>query len=442
MNKLRTILFFLFLLIPFTVRAVQAADDSSLALVLTMDGPITQAMREYLGRGIRTAGQRGAEVIILQLNTPGGDTNSMNEMVQEIRNSSIPVVVYVWPRGAWAGSAGTVITLAGHVAAMAPETAIGAASPVSAEGQDLTETLEAKTKEILQATVRSLAERRGSEAVSLAEATISQAKAVSSNEALEAGLIDFIADDLDDLLTQLEGQTVETIEGPYTIHTEGIVTEALSMTLIEQILLMLTDPNILLILMGIGVQAILIEISSPGGWVAGFIGAICLALAAYGLGVLTVNWFGLIFIAIAFVLFILDIKAPTHGALTVAGVGSFIMGALVLFNSPGTPSFQRVSLPLVIIVGIILGLTFAVILAFALRAMRAPVRTGQESIVGKTGTAKTNIADEGQVQVFSELWTAELVEGERPIKKGERIEVVSVEGLRVQVRHARANRRK
>ncbi len=423
----------LFLVAAFSQPA-QAASDAPLALVLDMDGAIFPAMKEYLARGIRTAGQQDAEVLIIQLNTPGGDVNVTIEMVQEIRASRVPVVVYVAPRGAWAASAGTIITLAGHAAAMAPETTIGAASPVGGEGEDLGETMETKVKEIMKATVRSLAERRGEDAVELAEATIEESKAVSSNEALEIGLVDFIAKDLDDLLDQLDGFTVETVDGSVTLHTQNAVVEDIGMTLIEQLLLMLTNPNIVVLLLSIGVQAILIEISSPGGWVAGFIGAVCLALAAYGLGVLSVNWFGIAFLIIAFVLFILDIKAPTHGALTVAGVGSFIVGALVLFNSPGTPTFQRVSLPVVILVGIMTGATFAVILGFALRALRRPVRTGQESLAGQIGVAKTAVNPDGQVQAAGELWSAVLADGSEKIRKGDKVEVVAVEGLKLRVK--------
>ncbi len=163
------------------------------------------------------------------------------------------------------------------------------------------------------------------------------------------------------------------------------------MILIEQLLQLLVDPNFVFILLSIGVQAILIELSSPGGWVAGFVGMVCLALAAYGLGILPVNWFGLAFIVIAFVLFIVDIKAATHGGLTAAGIGSFIVGALVLFNSPGTPRFQQVSLPLVILVGLITGVSFAVIVGFALQARKKPVITGQEGMVGQGGYAVTDL---------------------------------------------------
>jgi membrane-bound serine protease (ClpP class) len=204
---------------------------------------------------------------------------------------------------------------------------------------------------------------------------------------------------------------------------------------IEQILAVLTNPNIVFILLTIGVQAILIEISSPGGWVAGFIGVVCLSLAVYGLGVLPVNWFGLIFLATAFVLFVLDIKAPTHGALTAAGVASLVIGALVLFNSPVTPEFQRVSVPLVIISSLLTGGIFAAILAFALRAQKTPVRMGQESLIGKVGTVRQEIpaVGSGQVQVASEFWTAELAEGDSPLMPGTRVKVVSVQGVRLRV---------
>ena len=198
--------------------------------------------------------------------------------------------------------------------------------------------------------------------------------------------------------------------------------------------MLLTDPNIAFLLIAIGVQAVLIEISSPGGWVAGFIGVVCLTLATYGLGVLPVNYFGFIFIATAFILFILDIKAPTHGALTAAGVASFIVGALVLFNSPGTPQFQRVSVPLVIATGLSLGALFFGILLFALRALHVPVSVGVESFAGKIGTVRSWDEASGQVQLESELWSAESVNESEKIGKGDKVEVVEVSGIRLKVK--------
>jgi membrane-bound serine protease (ClpP class) len=423
-----------FTLTMFLLQPVHAAASGPVALLLTINGAITPATQEYLARGIQTAEQNGAEVVILQLNTPGGGLDPMQKMAQNIRASRVPVVVYVSPRGAWAASAGTVITLAGHAAAMAPETAIGAASPVGSQGADLPTTEQTKVKEAMKALVRSYTERRGAEATALAEATIESAKAVSATEALKAHLVDFIASDTTDLLNQLDGYIVQMSDGPRTLHTSGAVTENLTMSLIEQLLQLLVDPNFVFILLSIGVQAILIELSSPGGWVAGFVGMVCLALAAYGLGILPVNWFGLAFLIIAFVLFIVDIKAATHGGLTAAGIGSFIVGALVLFNSPGTPQFQRVSLPLVILVALIIGISFAIIVGFALRAMKKPVITGQEGMRGQTGIARTDINPTGQVQSGAELWTAVLAEGQGRIRKGENVEVVKVEGLTLKVK--------
>jgi membrane-bound serine protease (ClpP class) len=391
-------------------------------------------MLGYLERGLSSAELQGAEALILILDTPGGSIDLMNEFVQVIRNSSTPVVVYVAPRGAIAGSAGTVITLAGHASAMAPETAIGAASPVGSEGEDLGETIEAKEKNILKALVRSLAEERGEEAVQVAEETIESAHAVTANEAYQIGLVDFIADNVPDLLEQLDGFQVTTIDGAVTLDTTDALVIPFDPTFIESLLGVLTNPNIVFLLLTVGVQAILIELSSPGGWIAGFIGAACLALAAYGLGVLPVNWFGLIFLAIAFILFILDIKAPTHGALTAAGVASLIVGSLVLFNSPGTPSFLRVSVPLVIGVSLATAGMFFAILMVALQAQRAPARMGKESLLGRTGSARSAISPIGTVQLGGELWTSELADGQGPIPKGSQVEVIEVKGVRVIVR--------
>ena len=417
-------------------RSARAQDDAPVALVLTLDGPLTPSMFEYMKRGLRSAERSQAEVVIFRLNTPGGSIDLMNSMVQEMRASEVPVVVYVAPRGAIAGSAGTVITLAGHAAAMAPETAIGAASPVGGEGQDLGETIEAKQKNILKATVRSLAENRGPEAIRLAEETIESAEAASAREAQDVGLVDFIANDLDQLLDQLDGLTVETATGEATLNTRNATVTDFNPTMIEEILDTLTNPNIVFLLLTIGVQAILIEISNPGGWVAGFIGVVSLVLATYGLGVLPVNWVGLIFLAVAFILFVLDVNAPTHGALTAAGVGSLIIGALVLFNSPGTPQFFRVSVPLVIGTSLGTAVIFFTILTFALRAQRAPVRTGQEALAGKTGVARSEIKPDhpGSVQLGGELWTAEMADGDEPIPQGARVEVVRAQGIRLYVR--------
>jgi membrane-bound serine protease (ClpP class) len=415
-------------------RPVRAQTGASQALVLTADGPLTPSMLEYIRRGIRTAEQDGAELMVIELNTPGGDINLMNNIVTAIRASSVPVVVYVAPSGAMAGSAGTLITLAGHASAMAPETIIGAASPVGASGADLGQTEAAKQKEALVATTQTLTENRPAQATQLAAEMINNAKAVPASQALQVGLIDFIANNISDLMRQLNGFTVTTATGQRTLNTTGIVITSLSPTFIEQVLSALTDPNIVLLLLNVGVAAILIEISSPGGWIAGFVGVVCLALATYGLGILPVNWFGLIFLVLAFVLFILDIKAPTHGALTAAGVGSLIVAALVLFNSPNVPSFQRVSIPVAVGSSLMTGGLFFGILIYALRAHQAPLRTGAQILVGRSGTVTVDLNPRGQVQLGGELWTAESADAGVSLPRGTRVKVEQVSGVKLMVR--------
>lgn len=417
-----------------SVAVVSAQSGAPLAITMPVEGPIVQPMLDYINRGIRTAEQLDAEVLVIELNTPGGNVGTMLEIIEAMGNSRVPVVVYVSPRDAQAASAGALITMAGDVSAMAPRTVIGAASPVDSSGGDIESTMERKIKEDLKAKVRGLMEGRSEEAVQLAEAMVEDAVAVTANEALEVGLIDFIADDTEDLLQLLDGVQVDVRGETRTLNTDDIETRELDMSLIEFLLLILIDPNISFLLLAIGVQAIYIELSSPGGWFAGFLGAVCLTMAVYGLGVLPINWFGLIFMVIAFVLFVLEVKTPTYGALTVAGVASFIVGALVLFNSPGTPQFQRVSVPLVVGMGIFLGLVSFGVIMFAVRAQRSPVRIGMESMLGQSGTAITFQRGAGQVQVGSEQWSAEKSPDSKTIRKGDAVEVVEVRGLRLIVR--------
>ncbi|MDX1600355.1 MAG: nodulation protein NfeD [Anaerolineales bacterium] len=401
---------------------------------LRAEGPITPAMAEYLERGIRLAEEDNAEALVFQLDTPGGAIDTMNRMVQAIRGSRVPVIVYVAPRGAIAGSAGTVITLAGHAAAMAPETAIGAASPVGGQGEDLGETIEQKAKEILKATVRSLAARRGEDAVELAEATIEEARAASAEEALEVGLVDLIADDLQELLLQIDGTTVEVAGAERTLNTRDAAVVEVDQSFIEQLLQAMTNPALVFLLLAVGVQSVLIELSNPGGWIAGFVGVVCLALAGYGLGILPVNWFGLIFVVTAFVLFLLEISTPTYGALAAAGLGSLILGALVLFNSPGAPGFLRVSIPAVVSIALLTGGTFLLIVGFALRAQRKPATTGAEGLVGRTAVVRSRLAPSGTVRIAGELWAAELEDGAPEQEVDEQVEVVGVDRLRLIVK--------
>jgi len=418
------------------VNPVQSQSEAEIPLVILLkyEGPVTPVLYEYIERGIETARDRNAAAIVLELNTPGGSVDLMNKVVSSIRNSPVPVVVYVAPRNAMAASAGTVITLAGHMSAMAPETTIGAASPVGSQGEDIGKTMESKTKEMLKANVRALAANRSLDAIHLAEETIDSAKAVTVDEAINAGLIDIKADDIPDLLNQLDGKIVRVGNTDLELETTSAEIDEVPYTLTEQILKTLVNPNLIFLFLAVGIQAILIELSNPGAWVPGFIGVSSLLLAIYGLGILPVNWFGILFMILAFVLFVLEIKTPTLGGLTIAGAVSFITGALILFNSLRIPGFPTVSVPLVIGTGIFIALSFLGIVSFAIKAQRSPIRIGKESLPGKTGIVTVDLDPSGQVQVAGELWSAALSGKERYLERGSRIEVVRVHGLQLIVR--------
>ncbi len=409
-----------------------AAQSGGEALVITLTGPLTPIHVLYLERTLALASADQAQVVILQLNTPGGQITLMDQLVAQIRASAVPVVVFVSPRGATAGSAGTLITLAGHAAAMAPESVIGAASPVGGQGEDLYSTLETKIKEDLKAHIRALTAQRPPAAVALAEAMIEDAKAATATEAYAVGLVDYLADDVPDLLRQLDGVTLTTLDGAaHTLATTGLPVQTAGPSLIELLLNILTNANVVFVLLMLGALLIVTELSSPGGWVAGFLGVVCLLLAFYGLGVLPVNWFGLLFIALAFVLLVLEVNAPTHGALAAAGVGALIVGALVLFNSPGAPSFTRVSVPLVVGVALALAAAVIALMTFGLRAQRAPVASGVQSLIGQVGEVRTPES----VYIAGEMWSAEPAEGEpADLEPGQKVVVAAIKGLKLLVK--------
>ena len=414
--------------------SADARVDDPRVVTVRLEGPLTPVWREVLQRGIDLADQNNAEALIVELNTTGGSIDLMNELIAMMLHSPVPVVVYVTPDGSMAASAGTLLVMAGDVSAMSPTSIIGAASPVGAQGEDIAATEDTKIKEALKATARSLATDRGSEAITLLELAIDEAKAASADEALQAGLIDIIAVDRQDLLTQLDGRTVMVDGEERTLLTSGADVIETPITAVENVLNLIANPNILFLLLAIGVQAILIEISHPGGWVAGFVGATMLAFSIYGLGLLPVNWLGLLFMGIAFVLYILDIKAPTHGALTITGTASFIAGGLILFNSARVPNYANVSTGLVIGWGIFLGLSFFAVVMLAVRAMKTPIATGRESMVGREGYAVTEVKPSGIVQVAGEQWSATLAKDSKPIAKKDRVVVTEVQGVKMVVK--------
>ncbi len=412
------------LMVALLAQPVQAGHR---VVLLTVEGAITPSTADYIERGLRRAEEMGAAALLIRLDTPGGDVGATLEIMQSFENAAVPVIVYVAPRGAQAMSAGTYITLAAHAAAMTPHTTIGAAHPVGQEGEDLPATLDEKLVNALVGRMNVITRRRGEEAVAWAERAVRESIVATDEEALEIGLVDVVADDVDALLTKLDGHEVETVNGSIALALRGAEVVEIPPSPLERLLHFLTDPNVVAILLVVGVQAILIELSAPGGWVAGFLGTLSLVLAAYGIGILPVNWLGMAFIVIAFVLFILDIKAPTHGALTLAGTGSLIAGLLVFFNAPPGSPYGKVSVPLVIALSSISAAIFAFLVVKVVQTYRKPPVTGREGLLHAEGITKTALKPEGIVFVQGERWQARSLVG--PLPRGTKVRVAGREGF-------------
>jgi membrane-bound serine protease (ClpP class) len=423
-------LFLITSLLPFRAAAAQASSE---IVLLSASGPVSPVMESYIKRGIAEADQRNAEAIILTLNTPGGSVGTTLNIVQAIRASDVPVIVYVSPRGAMAASAGLLITLSGHASAMAPDTAIGASSPVGSQGEDLNKTLQQKEEEYLSAQARSLAERRGQDAVTLASEAVTDARAVSASEALKARLVDFSADTLDDLIKQLEGFKVEVNGKTQVLRVASAARVSIDINPVEGILKVLTDPNIVFLLLSMGPLLILIEAYTPGGWVAGASGVICLGLALYGLGVLPINWLGLVFIGLAFVLLALEAHATSHGLLTTAAIACLSFGGVILFSDPQLAPFGSLSIPLVIGQSVLLGGISLFFVYKVLQSRKLRVTTGAEGMIGQTGRVTKDIDPEGMVLIWGERWQA-VSENGQPIRSGETVEVARMAGMRLTVR--------
>ncbi|MBN1221512.1 MAG: nodulation protein NfeD [Anaerolineae bacterium] len=422
---------FITLLLFAAVVLAQEGNEDKKVLVIDVEGPVTPVMVSYIERAIEDADARDAEALVMRLNTPGGSVDLTREIIQTMIASDVPVVVYVWPPGGFAASAGTFITLAGHAAAMAPNTSIGAASPVDMSGESIDETMRAKLENILVAEIKGLSNRRGEEAIEWAQGAITEAKAANAQEALEIGVIDFIAEDLDDLLAQLDGFTVNVQGSEVTLSTQDVGIGFIESTALEDLLAIITNPTIALLLISIGGLAIMYEIINPGGYMSGVIGAILLLIGLYGIGQLPVNYAGLALIILAFALFAAEVFTPTFGALTATGVIAFIIGGVILFN---TAEFAY-RLPLPSIIGISIAL--AAIVAFGFRkviqAMKRQPTTGQEGLVGAIGTVKVALEPQGNVLVWGERWHA-ISEDNQPILPGQRVQVTKVDGFRLKVK--------
>jgi membrane-bound serine protease (ClpP class) len=321
--------------------------------------------------------------------------------------------------------------MAGHVAAMAPNTSIGAASPINADGSDINETLRSKEQNILVADIKGLVERRGEKAIKWAEEAITKAKAANSKEALEIGIIDFVASDLDDLLEQMDGFAVELQGETVTLDTADAQVSFLEATTIERFLSVLASPTIALMLISFGSLAIVYEIINPGGYMSGIVGAILLLIGFYGVGQLPVNYAGLTLIILGIGLFIAELFTPTFGALTAGGVISFIVGGLILFN---TNEFAY-QLPLTSVIGmpVFMALVFAFGFRKVMQSRQLQAVTGAEGLIGSKGTVKVALDPHGTVLVWGERWQA-TSEGGETIPVGERVQVTAREGFRLKVK--------
>jgi len=351
-----------------------------------------------------------------------------------ILNADVPVVVYISPRGARAASAGVYITYASHVAAMAPNTHLGAATPVAigegGEAVDLPDEMQRKLEEDALAGLRASAQERGRN-VEWGERAIREGASATANEAVELGVVEIIADDLPDLLRQLDGRSVRLASGrTQTLQTAGATVQDRPMSFLSRFLMIITEPTVAYLLLGAGLLGLWVEITNPGISLPGVLGGVCIILGLYALGTLAVNWAGVLLIVFAFVLFTFDLFAPTHFVLTTGGVVAFVVGSLLLFNS-SSPDLRIELWTIALLSGIIVLLVVVSLILALLRRHRGAV-SGSESLVGMIGVVRQRLDPAGQVFVDGALWQARCEQG--PLEVGTPVEIVAVDGLLVHVR--------
>ncbi len=417
------------------------AQDSQRHVMLgEVDGIINPVTQRYIRRVIQAGERDRAQAVIIRLDTPGGLLDSTRLIVEDMLNARVPTVVFVAPRGARAASAGTFITAAAHLAVMAPGTNIGAASPVGAGGEELPETLANKATQDAAALMRAIAQERGRNVEKLEE-TVLQATSFAATEAVELGVVNFMADDLEDLLQKLDGQTVTLDTGPVTLNTLGAEVRRANKSLVDSFLDFISDPNISFLLFSLGGLGVVIELLNPGLVLPGVLGAISLILAFLAFGNLPVNWAGVALLGLAAVLFVLELQVSGFGILGVGALISFLLGGFLLFFQFGTPS---PTLPRIGVSWWVLGSTAGVmaliggwVLWTAYQSRHAP---GEEKLstrlVRAVGTVTSDLAPRGTVHVGSEVWTAVAEDG-NVILAGERVRVVGMEGLTLKVTRAR-----
>jgi membrane-bound serine protease (ClpP class) len=406
---------------------------------VVLDRNIDNVSSRFLSRALTSEAARDAELVIVRLDTPGGLVSATREMVGDIFSSRVPVVVFVAPEGARAASAGTFIAAAAGITAMAPATNIGAASVVGGQGEDLPETLGKKATQDAVSFLRSIADRRGRNREALA-ATVLDAKAYSAEEALDAGIIDLISNDLHDLLRQLDGSTVPVRDGDKTVHTDGVSLRFVELNFFERVLAFLSDPSVAFLLLSLGGLGIVVELIHFGSVVPGVLGAVMLVLGFAGVGQLPFSWAGVALIVLAMVFFFVEAQAPGIGFFGVLGTVALILGGLFLvgfFGSPelpGSPTL-RVNRWAVLGIGVAAGAA-VVLLAWQLqRARRMPgyiSPVSREAMIGQVARVTKRLEPKGEVQLASEFWEAALPPGQRA-DEGTPVRIVDVNGYRLDV---------
>ncbi len=404
-------------------------DESRKVVVLEVDGTIVPVIAQYIDRGIDLAEETGASACVIKLNTPGGLLSATEDIVSSIMNADVPVITYVSPKGAWAASAGTFITLASHVAAMTPGTTIGAAHPVAGGDQEIPEDQMKKITEFSAKWMRTIAEDRNRNAEE-AELAVTESKSFTDTEALEADIIDLRAESLESLLEQIDGTEVALASGRTVIlATAGATAETAEMTPFEKFLHTVTDPNVAYILFTLATIGLITEISSPGLIVPGVVGGICLILAFYSLGVLDAYWGGMALMLLAMGLFVAEYFTASFGILTAGGVAALVLGSIILFSrTPGVEVDTR--LIALVTAG---AATFGVfVLGAIIRGQRRPKVTGSEGMLQGLAIARTPLTPRGTVLAEGELWSA-VAEGEH-VAPGEEVTIVSVDRMQLRVR--------
>lgn len=399
---------------------------------ISVNEGINPSTAEFIHLGIEKAQKENAECLVINLNTPGGLLTSTREIVTNIMQSSVPVIVYVSPTGAHAGSAGVFITLSANIAAMAPGTNIGAAHPVDMQGKS-DAVLNEKIVNDAAAFIRTIAEKRNRN-VQWAEDAVRTSVAITEQEALEKNVINLIAVTEKDLLTQVDGKQIQLENGSKILHTKNATVETLEMGFFQKVLSRISDPNIAYIIMMLGFYGLLFELFSPGAIFPGIIGVICLILAFYSMSSMPVNYAGLALIIFGIILFLLEIKVISHGMLAVGGTISVLLGSMILFRSSPVENFVSLSWSVIFSVTAFSVLFFLFIVTMGLRAQRAKPVSGEHAMIGQTALTLTPLDPRGQVTLMGEIWNA--VSLSQKINSNEKVIVKEVKELTLYVQPA------